>query len=190
MTPSQEEDYNTTKVISMPHNGCRLYRKPTQVGGFQYVTDELGGDTVVWDTSLIDCETVRMALEDEHLFHSQFPIYPILCDTITHWPIGKTKTYSYQGRTIDLETCDYADGVHMSREQWIIKVLDQVRDGLFNMHSRTGFRCKGYFIFKFLGHKITAEFLSRCSVQKLRSVSMLITSDLNHVDSNQSNRSP
>ncbi len=190
MTPSQDEDYNRTKVIHLPHNGCRLSRKPNPVGGFIYESDELGGGTHVWDSSIVEAETLRMALEDEHLFLNQFPNYPIACKTCKFWPIGAIRMYEYQGRMIDLEICDYADGVHLTRDQWIIVVLDQVRDGLLNMHTRTGFRFNRFTVFKYLGYKITSEFLRDFSVQKLRALNLLLKDELTNASINKSNGAP
>jgi len=47
------------------HNGCALYWHPNQVGGRTYLSDEVGGGIFVWDTALVDAETLRAALEVE-----------------------------------------------------------------------------------------------------------------------------
>lgn len=45
--------------------GNRLYVEPNEVGGHRYWSDEIGGGVVVWDTSLVSPEMVRLALEAE-----------------------------------------------------------------------------------------------------------------------------
>jgi len=45
-------------------NGCTLYRKRNQVGGFDYVSDEIGGGALVWDTALISPATLLRAIVD------------------------------------------------------------------------------------------------------------------------------
>lgn len=47
------------------HNGCALYWHPNQVGGRTYLSDEVGGGVFVWDTALVDADTLRAALEVE-----------------------------------------------------------------------------------------------------------------------------
>lgn len=42
-----------------------LYREPNEVGGHRWWSDEVGGGVVVWDTSLVDAQTLRDALEAE-----------------------------------------------------------------------------------------------------------------------------
>lgn len=49
---------------SLP-NGCNLWRKPNQVGGHVYTTDEVGGGAVVWDTCIVDQSTLLAAITEE-----------------------------------------------------------------------------------------------------------------------------
>ena len=45
--------------------GNRLYVEANEVGGHRYWSDEIGGGVVVWDTSLVSSEMVRLALAAE-----------------------------------------------------------------------------------------------------------------------------
>ncbi len=47
-------------------NGCTLYRRPNEVGGFVYSSDEIGCGVHVWDTALVDHRTLLTAMVDYH----------------------------------------------------------------------------------------------------------------------------
>jgi hypothetical protein len=52
------------KVIELA-NGTTLIRTENgPPGGYSYVSDEIGGGVLVWDTCLVDPETLRTALKD------------------------------------------------------------------------------------------------------------------------------
>jgi len=46
-------------------NGGMLYWKPDGAGGTLYTTDEVGGGSVVWDTSLVSEATLLAAINIE-----------------------------------------------------------------------------------------------------------------------------
>jgi hypothetical protein len=50
--------------IALP-NGCRLFWRPDAAGGREYVSDEVGGGTCVWITSIADDSTLLAALTQE-----------------------------------------------------------------------------------------------------------------------------
>lgn len=57
---------------SMPlPNGATLSWQPNGAGGRIYVSDEVGGGTVVWDTCLCDESTILAALNVEAMFSRQ-----------------------------------------------------------------------------------------------------------------------
>lgn len=45
--------------------GNHLHVEPNEVGGHRYWSDEIGGGVVVWDTSLVSPEMIRLALAAE-----------------------------------------------------------------------------------------------------------------------------
>ncbi|MGR7993854.1 hypothetical protein [Xanthobacter sp. ZOL 2024] len=45
--------------------GYTIFREPNGVGGHRYWSDEIGGGVLVWDTSLVDMETLRKCLRIE-----------------------------------------------------------------------------------------------------------------------------
>ena len=54
---------------SMPlPNGCTLYWKPNEAGGRTYISDEIGGGVVIWDTCLGDMSTLQAAINIELMF--------------------------------------------------------------------------------------------------------------------------
>ena len=46
-------------------NGCMLYKKENEAGGYTYYSDEVGGGVFVWDTCLVDQSTLLAALVDD-----------------------------------------------------------------------------------------------------------------------------
>jgi len=46
-------------------NGCHLFREKNAAGGYSYISDEIGGGVVVWDTALVDEETLLTAIAAE-----------------------------------------------------------------------------------------------------------------------------
>lgn len=50
--------------IQLP-NGFHLYWEPNEVGGRRYTSDEVGGGVQVWDTSLVDANTMLAAIVHE-----------------------------------------------------------------------------------------------------------------------------
>lgn len=53
-----------SEQIATLGNGCHLFRKLNEVGGYTYYSDAIGGGVVVWDTTLVDMETLITALAD------------------------------------------------------------------------------------------------------------------------------
>jgi hypothetical protein len=56
----QELD-NTEGELPLP-NGCTLYWKINEVGGIDYLSDEVGGGVPVWNTALVDVSTLTAAM--------------------------------------------------------------------------------------------------------------------------------
>jgi len=54
----------TSEVVATLGNGCHLFRKLNEAGGYTYYSDEVGGGVVVWDTALVNIETMLTALAD------------------------------------------------------------------------------------------------------------------------------
>lgn len=52
--------------LGILYNGCHLYRKPNEVGGHIYFSDEIGGGVMVWDTALASEGTLLAAICCEH----------------------------------------------------------------------------------------------------------------------------
>lgn len=52
------------EICELP-NGCTLFRKPDEVGGFNYYSDEIGGGVHVWNTSLVSPQTLMTAIIEE-----------------------------------------------------------------------------------------------------------------------------
>jgi len=46
-------------------NGCTLFWKNNGIGGRIYISDEVGGGVLVWDTSLVDISTLQAAIGKE-----------------------------------------------------------------------------------------------------------------------------
>ena len=56
---------NKAKEVAILGNGCCLFRRENKdVGGYTYISDEIGGGVVVWDTALVDVETLLTAIAD------------------------------------------------------------------------------------------------------------------------------
>lgn len=51
--------------IGRDSRGNRLYVEANEVGGHRYWSDEIGGGVVVWDTSLVSEEMMRLAIDAE-----------------------------------------------------------------------------------------------------------------------------
>lgn len=51
-------------VCELPQ-GYFLYREPNEVGGYRYISDEIGGGVVVWDTCLVRSSTLLAAIVEE-----------------------------------------------------------------------------------------------------------------------------
>lgn len=53
--------------IMLP-NGCALYWRPNEVGGREYYSDEIPCGVSVWDTALINSDTLLAAiLQEKHI---------------------------------------------------------------------------------------------------------------------------
>ena len=57
-------------------NGCTLFWRPNEVGGRTFISDEVACGTVVWDTALVDKETLRAAIEVEAFMNGQEETVP------------------------------------------------------------------------------------------------------------------
>jgi hypothetical protein len=58
----------TTKLfeeLGRTSRGYTLFREENGVGGHTYISDEIGGGVIVWDTSLVDIETLFQAIKYE-----------------------------------------------------------------------------------------------------------------------------
>ena len=53
------------EVCELP-NGCTLYRQLNEAGGYTYYSDEIGGGVMVWDTCLINQDTILTAIVEEN----------------------------------------------------------------------------------------------------------------------------
>lgn len=62
--PRKPKKPKMVEVCALP-NGCTLYRKPNEAGGYTYWSDEIGGGVIVWDTCLVDQSTLFCALSEE-----------------------------------------------------------------------------------------------------------------------------
>jgi hypothetical protein len=51
--------------ITRDSRGNTLFREENEVGGHRYWSDEIGGGVVVWDTSLVSEEMLKLALIEE-----------------------------------------------------------------------------------------------------------------------------
>jgi len=54
-----------TYVSELP-GGYHLFRKPNEVGGHIYYSDEVGGGVHVWDTAVVAESTLLAAIVAEH----------------------------------------------------------------------------------------------------------------------------
>lgn len=52
------------EVCTLP-GGYMLYRQRNEVGGYAYWTDQIGGGVMVWDTSIVDPNTLLIAMSEE-----------------------------------------------------------------------------------------------------------------------------
>jgi hypothetical protein len=62
--PVEEENQEVEDLGSLP-NGCHLFRRPNTAGGHVYITDEIGGGAVIWDTCIVDSSTLLVAITEE-----------------------------------------------------------------------------------------------------------------------------
>ena len=53
------------REIAQDSRGNTLLVEDNEVGGHRYWSDEIGGGVVVWDTSLVSPEMLRLALKAE-----------------------------------------------------------------------------------------------------------------------------
>lgn len=59
--------------VGRTSRGYTIYRKENGAGGHTYWSDEIGGGVVVWDTSLVDPDSIILAMNIE-LFTPTNPI--------------------------------------------------------------------------------------------------------------------
>lgn len=59
------EDKETVNLGCLP-NGAHIFRRPNEAGGYIYLSDEIGGGVVAWDTCLVDESTLLTAIVCEH----------------------------------------------------------------------------------------------------------------------------
>ena len=45
--------------------GYHIFRERNDVGGYRYWSDEIGGGVLIWDTTLVDLETLKKCLSIE-----------------------------------------------------------------------------------------------------------------------------
>lgn len=63
----------TANTLRLP-NGCTLYWNENSAGGRTYVSDEIGGGVLIWDTALVDQSSLLAAMAQEaaigmHQYH-------------------------------------------------------------------------------------------------------------------------
>ena len=51
--------------VAEDSRGNRLYVEPNEVGGHRYLSDDIGGGVVIWDTSLASIEMLELAIKHE-----------------------------------------------------------------------------------------------------------------------------
>ena len=66
VTPSLSPTTPSQKIYPI-NAGYSLYRRPNQVGGHVYSSDEIDGGVVVWDTSLVNKITLLTAITQEEI---------------------------------------------------------------------------------------------------------------------------
>jgi hypothetical protein len=64
---SIKQEKRLTDACRLP-NGCHLYYKDNEAGGRTYWSDEIGGGVMVWDTCLVDQDTLLAAIVQEGTF--------------------------------------------------------------------------------------------------------------------------
>jgi len=94
-------------------NGCHLYRKPNQVGGHVYFSDEVGGGVHVWDTALVDEGTLLAALCCEK--NRRYFEY-----------LDKEKSHMDLTPTMQMEQCAATGGSFLPKE--VLLALDEPED--------------------------------------------------------------
>lgn len=52
-------------------NGCTLFWNPNEAGGRTYISDEIGGGVVVWDTCCCDESTLLAAMNIEAMYQRE-----------------------------------------------------------------------------------------------------------------------
>jgi hypothetical protein len=57
------------REIAVTSRGYTLFVEENEVGGRSYWSDEIGGGVMVWDTSLVGEDTLRLALSTERLLN-------------------------------------------------------------------------------------------------------------------------
>lgn len=58
-------DFPMEDVCILP-NGCILYRQLNEAGGYTYYSDEVGGGVFVWNTALVDSNTLLTAIIEDN----------------------------------------------------------------------------------------------------------------------------
>lgn len=55
-------------------NGVTIFWEPNGVGGRSYISDEIGGGVLVWDTALVNRESLSAAMEIERELTDLLPL--------------------------------------------------------------------------------------------------------------------
>lgn len=67
--------FGPTGRMELP-NGCTLYWAPNGVGGRTFTSDEIGCGVLVWDTSVVEEETLLTAMFAERSLKALLPPIP------------------------------------------------------------------------------------------------------------------
>lgn len=57
--------------VGLTSRGHSIYRADNEVGGTRYWSDEIGGGVIVWDTCLVDIESLEAAIALEKFERSK-----------------------------------------------------------------------------------------------------------------------
>lgn len=172
----QQDVEESKRSVYMHHNGCHLYVQLNEGGGYTYVSDEIGGGVEVWDTSLVDRDSIIAALNDEAKQRAHFPVIKSLLSK--HWPVGPEKKFVIDGKEVDLEVYDYLDGKTGTRDKWTIEILELLRNAMDEIYSNTNYNYLSVLRIKYANKKLTAKFLGGLSVQQLRAIHVLLTQEI------------
>jgi len=53
---------NSLRQVGVTARGYGIFRKRNEAGGYNYWSDEVGNGVMVWNTSLVDVETLKYVI--------------------------------------------------------------------------------------------------------------------------------